>query len=160
MKSLIVYFTMGGRTKRMAKALADALTKYETTFFPIELTGRLIEKIKQLDKYEKNDFSAIENELNSLDAAEFDLIIIGMPTYGDKTPNAFIEILARMKNLKGKKAIVFSTARFSGGKARDYMKAKAEEAGAQVIDQTKFRRMFYLGTRMATKFGIKINEQY
>ncbi len=158
MKTLIAYFTMGGRTKKTAKAIANSLTNYEVTFFLIELTGKFIEKIKMLDKYENGDFSAIETELNALDVKDYDLIIIGMPTYGSKPPNAFNEIISRMKNLSGKRAIVFTTARFSGGKALEYMKTKIEEVGAQVVNKAKFRRLFYLGVKKSSKFGKEINE--
>ncbi len=159
MKTLIAYFTMGGRTKKTAEAIASALTNYEVSYFPVELTGKFIEKLKMLDKFENQDFSAIETELYTLDAASYDLIIFGMPTYGNKPPHVFDEIVARMGNLSGKRAIVFNTACFTGGKARDYMKAKVEEAGAQVIDQSKFRKVFWIGVKNAIKFGKRINER-
>ena len=52
-----------------------------------------------------------------------------------------------MKNLSGKKAIVFNTARFTGGKSLEYMKEKVEENGAQLIDFTKFRKLFWIGKK-------------
>ncbi len=159
MKALIIYFTMGGRTKKTAEAIASALSNYEVSYFPIELTGKFIEKIKMLDKYENKDFSMIDTELNNLDALPYDLIFIGMPTYGNFPPKVFDEILARMRNFSGKRAIVFNTARFTGGKSIDYMKEKVEEAGAQVIEQAKFRKVFWIGTKNAIKFGEKINER-
>ena len=158
MKTLIAYFTRTGRTKKTAKAIASALTNHEVSFFPVELTGKYVEKIKKLDKFENKDFSAIETELSTLDAANYDLIVIGMPTYGNFPPKVFDEILARMKNLKGKKAIVFNTARFTGGKSLDYMKEKVEGAGAQVIDQARFAKFFWIGEKDANKFGKKVNE--
>ena len=159
MKALIAYFTMGGRTKKTAEAIASALTNYEVSYFPVELTGKFIVKLKMLDKFENKDFSMIETELNILDAASYDLIIFGMPTYGNKPPQIFDEIVARMRNLSGKRAIVFNTARFTGGKTRDYMKAKVEEAGAQVIDKSKFRKVLWIGVKNAIKFGKRINER-
>ena len=45
-----------------------------------------------------------------------------------------------MKNLSGKKVVVFNTARFTGGKSLEYMKEKVEENGAHVIDHAKFRK--------------------
>jgi len=159
MKTLIAYFTMGGRTKKTAKAIASALTTHEVSYFPVELSGKFIEKIKMLDKFENKDFSAIETELNGLNAASYDLILFGMPTYGNFPPKAFDEILARMGNLSGKKAIVFNTARFTGGNALEYMKTKVEEAGVEVIDQRKFRKVLWIGTKKAIKFGKQINER-
>ncbi|MFX1500876.1 MAG: flavodoxin family protein [Promethearchaeota archaeon] len=159
MKSLIIYFTMGGRTKKTAEAIASSLSNYEVSYFPIELTGKFIEKIKKLDKFMNNDFSEIETELSTLNASEYELILIGMPTYGNFPPKVFDEILVRMENLSEKRVIVFNTARFTGGKALEYMKTKVEELGAHVIDQAKFRKVFWIGVKNAIKFGKEINER-
>lgn len=159
MKVLITYFTMSGRTKKTAEAIASALKNYDISYFPMELKGKFIEKIKQLDKFENNDFSAIETGMDTLDAANYDLIIIGMPTYGDKPPKAFEEVIDRMKNFSGKRVIVFNTARFSGKKSLDYMKTKVEEKGTQVIDQARFRKVLWIGVKNAIKFGEQINEK-
>jgi len=158
MKILIVYFTMSGRTKKTAEAIASALTNHDVSYFPLELTGKFIEKIKKLDKFENDDFSEFGTELDSLDASSYDLVLIGMPTYGDKPPKAFEKILDKMKNLDGKRAIVFNTARFTGKKSLDYMKEKVEEVGAQVIDQARFRKVLWIGVKNAIKFGQQINE--
>ena len=149
---------MGGRTRKTAKAIATALTNHEVSYFPIEITGKFIEKIKLLDKFEKKDFSEIEKELSTIDSSGYDLIIFGMPTYGNFPPKAFDELLARMGDLSGKKAIVFNTARFTGDKCLDYMKEKVEKTNAKVIDQRKFRKLFWIGTKDAIEFGKKINE--
>ena len=158
MKILIAYFTMSGRTKKTAEAIASALTNHDVSYFPLELTGKFIEKIKKLDKFENDDFSEFGTELDSLDASSYDLVLIGMPTYGDKPPKAFEKILDKMKNLDGKRAIVFNTARFSGKKSLDYMKEKVEEAGAKVIEQARFRKVLWIGVKNAIKFGQQINE--
>ncbi len=150
---------MSGRTKKTAEGIASALTNHDVSYFPVELTGKFIEKIKKLDKFENNDYSAIEADFETLDALNYDLIIIGMPTYGNKPPKIFDEIINRMKNFDGKKAIVFSTARFSGGKSLDYMKAKVEGQGAQVIDQARFRKVLWIGVKNAIKFGNQLNEK-
>ncbi|MFX1496076.1 MAG: hypothetical protein ACFFBH_00980 [Promethearchaeota archaeon] len=49
MKVLIVYFTMGSRTKKAAKAIASLLSNHEINYFPIEVTGKFSEKQKKLD---------------------------------------------------------------------------------------------------------------
>ncbi len=157
MKALIIYYTMGGRTKRTALAIGAELANYELTYFPVELKGRFIEKIKQFDRLEKGDFSELEPGLSNLDAAGYDLVLFGMPTYGSKPPGTFNEIIKRIANLNGKKVVIYTTARFSGGKALEFMKEQIETSGAQIINQTTFRRLFYLGTRKAKKFGKEIN---
>ncbi|NHJ85587.1 MAG: hypothetical protein FK734_09005 [Asgard group archaeon] len=158
MKALIIYYTMSGRTKRTALAIGTGLTNYEVVYFPVELKGKFIEKIKQFDKFEKGDFSAIEAELSTLNAAAYDLLLFGMPTYGSKPPGTFNEILKRLADLSGKNVIIFATARFSGRKNLEYMKEKIQTIGGQIINQANFRRFFYLGVRKAKKFGLEINE--
>ena len=39
------------------------------------------------------------------------------------------------------------------------MKAKIEETGARVIDKSKFRKLFWIGTKNAIQFGKQINEK-
>ncbi len=100
-----------------------------------------------------------EEELKLLDAKDYELVIIGMPTYGDKPANAFNEIVRKVPNLSGKKTIIFTTARFSGGKALKYMKEKVQETCAQIVKEANFRRVFWLGKRKSTKFGLELNEE-
>jgi flavodoxin len=158
MKALIIYYTMSGRTKKTAHAIAGSLSKYEVSFVPIELPGNFIERIKVFDDFEKGNFSLIEDDLNGLDAEGFDLVFFGMPTYGNKPPGTFNEIMKRIKNLNGKKVITFTTARFTGKGTLEYMKEKIEESGAQVINQHNFKRFFWIGKKRAIKFGKDIND--
>ncbi len=158
MKALIVYYSMGGRTKKTALAIASELSKYEVTFVGIKLPGNFFQRIQVFDDFEKGKFDLIEDELNSLDAASYDLVFFGMPTYGNKPPGTFEEIMKRMKNFKGKQVIIFTTARFTGKGTLEYMKERIEKEGAQVTNQYNFRRFFWLGKRNAIKFGKKINE--
>ena len=157
MKILIAYFTMGGRTKKTAEAIASELTNHKVSFFRVELLTKLPKKLKILEKFANNDFSAIEAELSTLNVTGYELIIIGMPTYGNQPPKAFDKILIKMGNLSGKKAVVFNTARFTGEEALEYMKTKVEEAGAIVIDQSRFKKLFWIGVKNAIEFGKRIN---
>ncbi|MFX0076353.1 MAG: flavodoxin family protein [Candidatus Hermodarchaeota archaeon] len=158
MKILVIYFTMSGRTKKTAEAIASALNSHEVSYLPIELTGKFIEKIKKLDKFENNDYSEIESQLSTLDASNYGLLIIGMPTYGNFPPKVYNEILRRLDDLSGKLVVIFNTSRFTGGKCLEFMKEKVEEVGGKVIEQSRFRKFFWIGTRNAIKFGNLINE--
>ncbi|MFW9990097.1 MAG: hypothetical protein ACFFC3_15745 [Candidatus Odinarchaeota archaeon] len=64
-----------------------------------------------------------------------------------------------MKNLSGKRTIIFNTARITGLKSLNYMKVKLEEVSAQVIDQSRFRKLLWIGTKNAIEFGKQINER-
>ena len=158
MKILVIYFTMSGRTKKTAEAIASALNNHEVSYLPVELTGKFIEKIKKLDKFENNDYSEIESQLSALNTADYNLLIIGMPTYGNFPPKVYNEILRRLNDLSGKMVVVFNTARFTGGKCLEFMKEKVEEIGGTVIGQNKFRKFFWIGTKDAIKFSKQIKE--
>ena len=157
MKTLIIYFTMGGRTKKIAETIASALHHHKLDLFRIEILVKLAERIKINNQFENKDFSAVESKLNTLDPSGYELFIIGMPTYGNFPPKVFDEIVDRMGTLSGKKAIVFNTARITGEKSLLYMKEKVEKAGAQVIEQRKFKKLFKIGTKSAVEFGKIIN---
>ena len=148
---------MGGRTKKTAEAIGSALIDHEIKYFAVELQGKWIGKIKQFDRFQNGDYSEIEKELNSLDIEPFELIIIGMPTYGKFPPKTFDEIIRRMGDLSNKKVIIFTTARFSGGKARDYMESKVQNSGGKVINKMKFRKLFWIGSKRALEYGKVIN---
>lgn len=159
MKALIIYFTMGGRTKKAAQAIASALTEYEITYVPIEILGHFFKKMEAIDKQEKGDFSDIEEKLIALDTvAEYDLIIIGMPTYGGKPPKVFDEIMNRLTNLSGKRVALFTTGRFTADKALEYMKDQVEAADAEIIDQKAFNAFFRLRTKEPKQFGEELNQ--
>ncbi len=157
MKALVAYFTMGGRTKKMAETIAGELKNYEINYIPIELEGKFRDKMKVVQMFMRGDFTAIENELNQLGTQDYDLIIIGMPTHGGFPPKAFDEILKRLGDPSGKKAIMFSKARFSGEKSKNYMKQKMEEKGANVIAEAGFRGFFRLSSKSALKFVNQID---
>ena len=160
MKALIIYYTMGGRTKKVANAIASALSNYEVSFNAFELKGKYFEKIKVMDKFEHGDFSDIENNLASLDARDYDLVIFGMPTYGNFPPKTFNEIVSRIKNLHGKRTGVFVTARFTGEKSLETMKTKVIEKGAQVVGSRKFRRFLWINKHDAMEFGRFLSETH
>jgi hypothetical protein len=88
---------------------------------------------------------------------DYELVIIGMPTFGLKPPKAFNAIMARVKNLEGKEVIIFRTSRFRLGGLLHYMRAEVEARGGRVTKQANFRGLFRLGTTKAVKFGEMIN---
>lgn len=147
---------MGGRTKKVAQTIVDALPQYDIAYLPFEFSGNLSEKLKIVEKFNNRDFSMMEDTLNSLDSEKYDIIFIGMPTYGNLPPKVFDEILERMKDIKDKKIIIFSTARFTGEGTVEYMKSKIEAKGAKVIYTQNFRGFFKISTKKVKHFAKKI----
>ena len=143
MKALIIYYTMTNRTKKVAETVAHSLVDYTVSFIPFALEAkRFIDKIKQLDKVEHNDFSQFEERLSRLDAEEFDLVVLGSPNYGNVAPKTIVEIIKRITNLEGKRVAIFVTGRFNGDKALMTMKEMVEEKGAEVIAEKCYSRFF------------------
>jgi flavodoxin len=159
MKAIIIYFTMTGRTKKIAEAIASSLTNYEVEFIPFELGGSLSERLKITERFNKGNFLKIEEQLSAVDNVKYDLLFIGMPTHGNFPPKAFEEILVRLGDLSGKKGVAFNTARLTGGKSLDYMETKMKDKGAEVIYKKRFKSLFRLGVKKAIKFGEQINKK-
>lgn len=157
MKALMLYFTMGGRTKKVAETIADALSNYEVNFAPFELTGGKIEKLKELDKFDNGDYTLFQDTLNSLNIEPYDLILMGMPTYGNRPPVIFDEIMDHMKNFKGKKVVVFSTSRITGDGTVEYMSSAVEEKGGTIMNSHNFRGFFRIGKKSVLEFANQIS---
>lgn len=149
---------MGGRTKKVAEIIGSNLSGYDISYAPFELTGGKIEKLKEYDSLSNGDYSLFEEELNALDVGPFDLILIGMPTYGNAPPVIFDEIMKHMENLEGKHVIVFSTARITGSGTTEYMKSKVEENGGKVIETHNFRGFFKIGKKSVLQFTTRVQE--
>jgi flavodoxin len=143
MKALITYYTMTNRTKKVAETIAKSLSGYEVTFAPFTLDAKkFIDKIKQLDKVEHDDFSKFEDQLANLDAKDYDLVIFGSPNYGNVAPKTIKEIIMRIKNISGKKVAVFITGRFNGDNALLEMRKSLEQKGSVVIAEGRYSRFF------------------
>ena len=160
MKTLIVYFTSLGRTKKTAEAIGGALSDHQVDYFGFELTGSFGMKVSIQTQHDKGDFSTIEKELSELEEKrlDYDLIIFGMPTYGNRPPSAFYEIVKRM-DIERKKVVIFDTCSINGIVTLDLLKKTVEEAGAIIVDQARFKGFFKPKLKQAFRFGKSINEK-
>lgn len=159
MKALIIYFTSLGRTKKTAEVIGNTLTNYEVDYFPFELTGSFGMKVSMTTQHDKGDFSTIEKELLQLEEVDqdYNLVVFGMPTYGDRPPSAFYEIVKRV-DIKGKEVVIFDTCSITGVKTLELMKTTVEEAGAKIINQARFKGFFKPKLKKAAEFGQNINK--
>ena len=114
MKTLVAYFSASGVTKRVAEKVADVL---EADIF--EIAPETPYSAADLDYMDKNSRSTIEMNDKSfrppiketIDVAEYDTIVIGLPVWWYTAPtiiNTFIESC----DMAGKTAVAFCT---SGG---------------------------------------------
>lgn len=147
---------MGGRTEKVAEIIGEALSDYEVDYIPFELTGGRIEKLKKYDSLTTGDFSIFEEKLNELNTGPYDLILMGMPTYGNLPPGVFDEIMNRIEGLEGKKVVVFCTARITGSGTLEYMKSEVEKKEGNVICSYNFRGFFRIGKKEVLEFARQI----
>ena len=158
MKILIIYYTQTGRTKKVAEAIASSLKGHDIRFIRFEVMGSFSERFKRSGEIRNGDFSRIQNELKSLEDISFDLLIIGMPTHGGPPPKVYEEIVDRLGDLNGKKAIIFNTARLTGGNTPNIMAAKLEGAGANIIEKRRFKGLIRLRMHDSMEFGNNLNQ--
>lgn len=158
MHAVIVYFSMSGRTKKIADIIGKTLSNCTIEHIPLVLTGGFFTKIDKLDKFEHQNFTLFEKELKRLETLQADLLLIGMPTYGGIPPKIFEEILRKIPYLAGKKIVTFSTSWGSKEGAAFHMKTRIAQLGGQILESKNFQGFFHLNKLDAEKFGQKINE--
>ena len=139
MRSIIIYDSITGNTKKIALAISFVLGA--------KLQRALDEKI-DFDKY--------------------DLIVIGSGVYAGKPSKKIVKFLYSLPNLEKKKAVVFGTYA-GQRTAIDFMKRRLEEHGAEVIwtwgCQASFMKFINWGRpderdlASAKKFALGIKEK-
>ncbi len=158
MKALIVYFTTLGKTKKTAEAIGQSLKNYQVDYFGFELTGVFGQKVGIIGQLEKGDFSSMSEDLLKLEQMDqdYDLFVFGMPTYGNKPPGVYKEIIKRV-NIQGKPVAYFGTCAGNGWVTMDQVTAAIEEAGGNLIDKIRLRGFFKPKLKKAALFGKSIN---
>ena len=154
MKALIIYFSLTGRTKMVAEAIAAELTKYEVN---IEAIGYKKDP-KDYNPTLGGDLSNFNYKESIFDPSPYDLICIGVPTNGMRPAFIFDAYIQKSKNFDGKRVVIFNTCRLVGGKTLGNMKRKIEKKGGQVTDQKCFRGLFKLTDEKAREFGKILNQ--
>ncbi len=108
MKSIIVYYSFSGNTRRAAEALADVLRK-------ISEVDML--ELKALDESKSFFGQALRALLRTkakvetvnIDLSEYDFICMGTPVWAFGPAPAMNAYLEKCKGLNGKQAVVFTT---------------------------------------------------
>jgi len=158
MKALVVYFSLTGRTKRVAEVIAAKLDNYDVDIEGITFTGTRHDLINgTVDSIAAGNWVKLNAKETIFDLARYDLVCIGMPIHGGRPAVVFNAYVKRCNGLAGNRVCTFVTCRFYAGNSLPAMKESLEGLGAVVGDQAVFRGLFKIGTGQAAEFGKKMN---
>ena len=131
MKSMIVYHSETGNTKRIAEYIhektdSDILElKPEKKYSKI---GMYTSGIKRALMQQKEDIG-----ITDIDLSAYDIIIIGTPVWGGHPTPVINAGLGIIKGGESKKAVAFATYRGSEGEALNVLRKRLENAGMIVL---------------------------
>ncbi|MBD3226727.1 MAG: hypothetical protein GF329_00940 [Candidatus Lokiarchaeota archaeon] len=158
MKILIIYFTLTGRTKKVAEVIADELSDHEVDIMPIIYEKEEEFKFKkEEEKLARGDMSSLTYNEEIFNPESYDLICLGVPTWGGQPSYVFNGYIENC-NIEGKEFVIFNTCRFLSGKTLTDMKKKIEMKGGKVIEGKMFKVFFKMGEKKARKFGNYLKE--
>ncbi|HUX98260.1 MAG TPA: flavodoxin [Candidatus Deferrimicrobium sp.] len=159
MKALVIYFSLTGRTKMVAEILAAELNNYEVDIEAIAYKGEKKFKFKaEQEKVSGGDLSNFAYNERIFNLSPYDLICIGVPTWGGRPAFIFNAYIEKCNTLEGKAVLVFNTCRIFSGSTIKTMKTEIEKKGGKVINQKTFKALFSMGEKKARAFGKVLNQ--
>lgn len=153
MKILIAFFSMGGRTRKAAKAIAAELHDDDVDIEEMTFRGKMPELGQEMQSIMKGDLSRFSFDQKILDLSNYDRIIFGAPTYGAAPASPFYAFLENCKNGTGKEWVVFATCATTGGKVIDKMKEAIEKKGGTVAGECLFKTLFGVNLKKVGAFA-------
>ena len=118
MKSLVVYFSRGGKTKKVAEAIAQEL-----------------------------GCKAIDIKQETPDPSEVDMLVIGSGNYGGNTDKTLRTFIYNLQLGTVKKAAVFATSGGSNPKVISVLQQALDAKGYNVVSSFKCRGKFLFTNR-------------
>ena len=159
MKILILFFSMSGRTKAVAKSIAEGLSSSLVSIEEFKYTKKLKDFLSEQQEIFKGDLSSFNyNEIVN-DLNPYDFVFFGTPTHGGLPAAIFNGYLEHAQNIKGKNFIIFSTYRFSSGKIFEKMQAEIEKKGGTVVNKRAFKGLFKIKVAEVNKFVEELNQE-
>ena len=159
MKVLLVYFSLGGRTKQVAKKIAENLNIPDVRVENFEYTKKWRELITEQGEIMEGDLSNFKYNEIIKDLTSFDLIFLGFPTHGGRPATVFNGYLKHAQNFDNKKFIIFNTCRGIPGKTIDIMQAEIERKGGSVVNKRIFRGLFRIKMSKVNSFIEELNQE-
>ena len=158
MRVLVVFFSMGGRTKLVAEKIAEGLKIPDIRIENLEYTKKWRELIPEQEEILQGDLSNFKyNEIIN-DLAPYDLVFYGFPTHGGRPATVFNGYLKHAQNLDGKNFVIFNTCRMIPGKTLDIMQAEIEQRGGSIVDKQVFKGLFRIKISKIEDFIKELNQ--
>lgn len=160
MKGLIIYFSLTGRTKLVAESIVAELSNYQVDIESIKYTkGETIQNfVEEKERIQAGDWSNFTCNDSIFDLTPYDLICIGVPTWGMRPAFIFDAYIEKCNLVNGKAFVVFTTCRLYGGSTVKKMKNEIEIKGGKVLYKKSFRAFFAMHDTKARTFGKLLNQ--
>lgn len=160
MKVLILYFSLGGRTKKVAESIEGGLNSSDVHIEHFEYTKKKRDFLSEQNVVMKGDLSGFKCNEDIKDLAANDLIFLGFPTHGGRPATVFNGYFEHAQNVAGKNFIIFNTCRFSVGKTFDIMQAVIDKKGGSVIKKRAFKGFFKIKMSKVEEFVKELNQEF
>jgi flavodoxin len=158
MKNLVVFFSMGGHTRKVANAIAAELHNDGVDTEELVYNGKMKDFTKEMQSIQNGDLSHFIFNQKVLDLSGYDHIFFGTPTYGSAPSAPFHAFVSNCKNGGGKEWVVFATCATVGGKIFVLMKEAIEKKGGTVLGQCLFKALFGTNLYKASAFAQTFNQ--
>jgi flavodoxin len=158
MKILMIYFSMTGRTKKVAESIAESIKGHEIQIERIEYPKKARNLFSDQEKIMNGDLSDFKYNKEIENLASFDLIFFGNPVYGGRQPAVFDGYIKKAQNVNGKKFVIFCTCRFIVSKTFELMRSEIEKKGGSVVIERAFKGFFRIKMAKVQKFIEELNQ--
>ena len=160
MKVLIVYVSMGGRTRKVATEIANNLKCDSIDIEELRYHEKATKMLSVQEEFMNGDLSGFTYDKKIEDLEPYDLILIGTPTWGSQPVPVFYGYLEKVQNHIGKKFILFNTCRFISIRVFEKLGALIESKGGYVVKTQTFKGVFRIKIVKVDKFIEEINQEH
>lgn len=160
MKILIVYVSMGGRTRKVAKKIANTLRSDSIDIEELKFHIKATKMLSIQEELIKGDLSGFSYDKKIEDLEPYDFIFLGTPTWGSQPAPVFYGFLEKVQNHVGKKFILFNTYRLISIKTFEKLEAKIESKGGKVVKKETFKGLFKIKMEKVENFSEEINQEF
>jgi len=158
MKVLIVYLSMGGRTKKVAERIANNLNSDDVDIEELKYHEKATKMLSVQENIMKGDLSDFSYDKKIEDLESYDLIFFGTPTWGSQPVPVFYGYIEKVHNISGKKFIIFNTCRMIAIKTLEKMEEKIESKKGNVAIKRTFKGLFRIKISKVDSFIKEINQ--